>query len=44
MESIGKPGNFRIKIEVKPVEEGRRVSAFAYIKSRELAAPFTAAC
>ena len=37
LESLGKPGNFRIAIEVLPVAAGQPLRAFAYMKSRELA-------
>lgn len=39
LESVGKPGNLRVLIEVEPVAAGSRVSAFAYMKQRELAEP-----
>ena len=39
MESIGKPGNFRIPVEVEPIHDGERCMAFAYMKSRALADP-----
>lgn len=39
LESVGKPGNFREQVEVEPVAGGPAVSAFVYMKSRELARP-----
>jgi gamma-glutamylaminecyclotransferase len=39
MESIGKPGNFRQAIEVSAIEGDEVCKAFAYMKSRALAAP-----
>jgi gamma-glutamylaminecyclotransferase len=39
MESVGKPGNFRVAIEVEPVNDGAPCTAFAYMKSRALADP-----
>jgi len=39
MESIGQPGNFRVAIEVAPVDGGKSSIAFAYMKSRALAEP-----
>lgn len=39
VESLGKPGNFHICIEVESVESGGRCQAFAYMKSEELARP-----
>ncbi|HWK63961.1 MAG TPA: gamma-glutamylcyclotransferase family protein [Rhizobiaceae bacterium] len=39
LESVGKPGNFREPVEVEPVAGGPRISAFIYMKSRELARP-----
>jgi gamma-glutamylaminecyclotransferase len=39
MESVGKPGNFRISIEGEPLEGGGSCRAFAYAKSEELARP-----
>jgi len=35
LESLGKPGNFRIAIEVVPLSFGQTVRAFAYMKSRD---------
>ncbi|WP_161801178.1 gamma-glutamylcyclotransferase family protein [Bradyrhizobium japonicum] len=37
LESLGKPGNFRVAIEVVPLGVGQPVRAFVYLKSRELA-------
>lgn len=39
LESVGKPGNFREPVEVEPVAGGPAISAFVYMKSRELAQP-----
>jgi gamma-glutamylaminecyclotransferase len=39
MESIGQPGNFRVSVEVVPIQEGAPHTAFAYMKSRALADP-----
>jgi gamma-glutamylaminecyclotransferase len=39
VESVGKPGNFRISIEVEPLEGDGSCQAFAYVKSAELARP-----
>lgn len=39
LESVGKPGNFRELVEVEPVAGGPAISAFVYMKSRELAQP-----
>src|SRR5436309_5661859 len=39
MESIGQPGNFRIPVDVEPVDGGAPCAAFAYMKSRALADP-----
>jgi gamma-glutamylaminecyclotransferase len=39
LESVGKPGNFRRLVQVEPIGQGRLCSAFAYIKSPELATP-----
>jgi gamma-glutamylaminecyclotransferase len=44
VESVGKPGNFRISIEVEPLEgDGGSCQAFAYAKSEELARPVQSA-
>jgi gamma-glutamylaminecyclotransferase len=40
LESIGSPGNFRVRIEAVPLMPGPVVIAFAYMKSRELANPY----
>jgi gamma-glutamylaminecyclotransferase len=37
LESLGKPGNFRIALEVVPLSFRQTVRAFAYMKSRDLA-------
>jgi gamma-glutamylaminecyclotransferase len=37
LESVGKPGNFRVSIEVERVDGGERCAAFAYVKAPELA-------
>lgn len=39
LESVGRPGNFRIRIEVEPFSGGKVISAFAYLKERSLAVP-----
>jgi gamma-glutamylaminecyclotransferase len=39
VESVGKPGNFRISIEVEPLEGGGSCQAFAYAKSEKVARP-----
>ncbi|TGT74878.1 gamma-glutamylcyclotransferase [bacterium M00.F.Ca.ET.159.01.1.1] len=39
IESIGKPGNFRILIEIEPLADGPGTLAHAYMKSRSLADP-----
>ncbi|WP_156751099.1 gamma-glutamylcyclotransferase family protein [Mesorhizobium sp. AA23] len=39
IESVGKPGNLRVPIEVEPIEGGPHVLAQAYMKSRRLADP-----
>ena len=39
MESIGKPGNFRVPVRVVPIGRGTPCTAFAYMKSRALADP-----
>jgi gamma-glutamylaminecyclotransferase len=39
IESIGRPGNLRISIDVEPLQGGPAVAAFAYMKTPELAAP-----
>jgi gamma-glutamylaminecyclotransferase len=44
VESVGKPGNFRILIEVESIKGGRDCPAFAYVKSEELARPVHSAC
>jgi gamma-glutamylaminecyclotransferase len=37
LESIGRPGSFRVSIEVVPLTTGSPLQAFAYMKSRDLA-------
>ena len=39
MESIGRPGNLRILIDVAPIHESISSKAYAYMKSRALADP-----
>ncbi|WP_183748185.1 gamma-glutamylcyclotransferase family protein [Rhizobium sp. BK196] len=39
LESVGKPGNLRVAIEVEPVVGGPAWSALVYLKSRQLADP-----
>lgn len=39
LESVGRPGNLRIVIEVEPLPEGARRTAFAFAKARNLAVP-----
>ena len=39
MESIGRPGNLRILIDVAPIHESTSSKAFVYMKSRALADP-----
>jgi gamma-glutamylaminecyclotransferase len=39
LESLGKPGNFRVAIEVEPVEGGSPSLAYVYMKARERADP-----
>jgi len=39
LESVGKPGNFRLEIEVEDIESRERQTAFAFMKERKLAAP-----
>jgi gamma-glutamylaminecyclotransferase len=38
IESVGKPGNLRIVVQVEMID-GERCEAFAYAESRELATP-----
>jgi gamma-glutamylaminecyclotransferase len=44
VESVGKPGNFRLSIEVTPIEGSGCGQAFAYVKSEELARPVHSPC
>lgn len=39
IESVGLPGNFRVRILVKALDQGTVCFANAYMKSRELASP-----
>jgi gamma-glutamylaminecyclotransferase len=39
MESVGRPGNFRVSIRVSPIHDRAPCTAFAYMKSRVLADP-----
>lgn len=39
LESVGKPGNFRIVVDVEPVEGGPSSEAFVFMKARHLAEP-----
>jgi gamma-glutamylaminecyclotransferase len=39
LESVGKPGNFRVVIEVEALDSSARCLAFAYVKSRVFATP-----
>jgi len=39
IESVGKPGNLRIPVDVAPVDGGEPCTAFAFMKSRALADP-----
>ena len=39
MESVGKPGTFRVAVDVEPVNDGAPCAAFAYMKSPALADP-----
>src|SRR4051795_11002334 len=36
IESIGEAGNFRLKIDVQAIPNGERISALAYMKSRDI--------
>ena len=44
IESIGRPGNLRMSIEIEPMRAGARCTAFAYMKSRVLADPIHTGC
>jgi gamma-glutamylaminecyclotransferase len=44
LESVGEPGNFRASIEVEDLRDGACVSAFVYMKARELATPAHTDC
>jgi gamma-glutamylaminecyclotransferase len=37
IESVGKPGNYRVTIDLYATSGGERISAFVYMKSRDLA-------
>jgi gamma-glutamylaminecyclotransferase len=39
LEAVGRPGNFRVRIEVEFIATGERSGAWAFMKSRELARP-----
>ena len=39
LESVGQPGNYRIRIQVEPIEAGSAAKAFMYVKAPELASP-----
>lgn len=39
IESIGKPGHFRLLIEIEPLDGGPSSSAYVYMKDRQLAQP-----
>ncbi|MGX5832326.1 gamma-glutamylcyclotransferase family protein [Mesorhizobium sp. 43Arga] len=39
LERVGEPGNLRLRIDVEPLAGGKPVSAFAYLKMRDLAEP-----
>jgi gamma-glutamylaminecyclotransferase len=39
LESVGMPGNFRERVALQPLEDGRPCTAFAYMKARKLAWP-----
>jgi gamma-glutamylaminecyclotransferase len=39
LESIGKPGNYRVAMDVEPLEALGITTACVYVKGRELAAP-----
>jgi gamma-glutamylaminecyclotransferase len=39
LESVGRPGNSRIVVEVEPVGSGAACAAIVYVKSPELASP-----
>jgi len=44
IESVGKPGNLRLSVEVEPLAGGLAVAAFAYLKAPELAIPAHTGC
>ena len=39
LESVGRPGNFRIVVEVEPIAAGGAGTAIVFVKSPELASP-----
>jgi gamma-glutamylaminecyclotransferase len=39
LESVGRPGNMRVAIDVEPITGGRTICAHVYMKSRDLARP-----
>jgi gamma-glutamylaminecyclotransferase len=39
MESVGKPGNLRLLVQVRSIADAQSCSAFAYLKAPELATP-----
>ena len=39
LELIHKPGNYRVIVEVEPLEAGDVTSAYVYVKARELVTP-----
>ena len=39
IESIGKPGNFRVVLKLMPIGGGASVDAWVYMKSRNIAVP-----
>jgi gamma-glutamylaminecyclotransferase len=44
IESVGKPDNLRLSVEVEPLNGGPAVTAFAYMKTPELAIPARTGC
>jgi gamma-glutamylaminecyclotransferase len=44
LESVGKPGNYRVVIEVEALVGTARWPAFAYVKSRVVRPPFIPTC
>jgi gamma-glutamylaminecyclotransferase len=39
LESVGRPGNFRRRVEIEPIDGGARCRAQAYMKAPALATP-----